>query len=159
MPPTLITLIMNMISSTRFHIQWNGTPFPEVVPSQGVRQGDPLSSYLFILCLERLSIKLEEAVRGKLIHPINFRARDWKNLSRILQTFCDSSSQLMSVTKSRLWFSPSTPRCIKEQVARIFGIPTTDRIGTSLGTPIFTSCRTAQSYEYLVDNIRSRIEG
>ena len=25
-PPKLITLIMNMISSTRFHILWNGTP-------------------------------------------------------------------------------------------------------------------------------------
>ena len=61
-PPNLITLIMNMISSTRFHILWNGTPLPEVVPSKGVRQGDPLSPYLFILCLERLSLKLEEAV-------------------------------------------------------------------------------------------------
>ena len=64
----------------------------------------------------------------------------------------------MSVTKSRLWFSPSTPKRIKEQVAGIFAIPTTDRIGTYLGTPIFTSRRTAQSYQYLVDNIRSRIE-
>ena len=65
----------------------------------------------------------------------------------------------MSVTKSRLWFSPSTPRRIKELVAGIFGIPTTDRIGTYLGTPIFISRRTAQSYQYLVDNIQSRIEG
>ena len=65
----------------------------------------------------------------------------------------------MSVTKSRLWFSPSTPRRIKEQVAGIFGIPTTDHIGTYLNTPIFTSCRTAQSYQYLVDNICLRIEG
>ena len=52
----------------------------------------------------------------------------------------------MSVTKSRLWFSPSTPKRIKEQVAGIFAIPTTDRIGTYLGTPIFTSRHTAQSY-------------
>ena len=37
LPPNLITLIMNMISSTRFHILWNGMPLPEVVPSQGVR--------------------------------------------------------------------------------------------------------------------------
>ena len=146
---------MNMISSTRFHILWNETLLSEVVPSRGVRRGDPLSLYLFILCLKRLSIKLEEAVHGTLIHPINFRARDWKDLSRILQTFCDSSGQLMSVTKSRLWFSPSTPRRIKEQVAGIFGIPTTDCIGTYLGTPIFISRRTAQSYQYLVDNIRS----
>ena len=61
-PPTLITLIMNMISSTRFHIMWNGSPLLEVIPSRGIRQGDPLSPYLFILCLERLSIKLTEAV-------------------------------------------------------------------------------------------------
>ena len=180
MPPTLITLIMNIISSTRFHILWNRTPLSKVVPNQGVRQGNPLSPYLFVLCLERLSHKLEEVVRCKLLHPIKFRARirlshlffaddiflftkattrDCKNLCQILQKFCDSSAQLMSVTKSRLWFSPSTPSRIKEQVAGIFAIPTTDRIGTYLRTPIFTSRRTAQSYQYLVDNIRSRIEG
>ena len=43
MPPTLITLIMNIISSTRFHILWNRTPLSKVVPNQGVRQGNPLS--------------------------------------------------------------------------------------------------------------------
>ena len=75
LPPNLITLIMNMISSTRFHILWNGMPLPEVFLSRGVRQGDPLSPYLFILCLEKLSLKLEEAVRDKLLHPISFRRR------------------------------------------------------------------------------------
>ena len=62
-PPRLIQLIMNMLSSTCFHIMWNGTPLPAIVPSRGIRQGDPLSPYLFILCLERLSILLEEAVQ------------------------------------------------------------------------------------------------
>ena len=51
MPPNLITLIMNIISSTQFHILWNETPFPEVVPSRSIRQGNPLSPYLFLLCL------------------------------------------------------------------------------------------------------------
>ena len=31
--PNLITLIMNMLSSTRFHILWNGMPLPKVVSS------------------------------------------------------------------------------------------------------------------------------
>ena len=179
-PTNLITLIMNMISSTRFHILWNGSPLPEMVPSRGIRQGDPLSPYLFILCLERLSIKLNEAVRDKLIHPINFRtgvhlshlffaddiflftratARDCKNLSKLLLDFCESFGQLMSATKSKTWFSPRTSRRIKDQVAGILGLPTTDRIGTYLGTPIFTTRRTASSYQYLVDNICKRIEG
>ena len=112
LPSTLITLIMNMISSTRFHVLWNGSPLPEVVPSRSIRQGDPLSPYLFILCLERLSIKLAKAVQDKFIHPISFRgrvhlsylfftddiflftratARDCKNLGQILLRFCESS--------------------------------------------------------------------
>ena len=86
-------------------------------------------------------------------------ARDCKNLSRLLLDFCESSDQLMSATKSKTWFPPRTPRHIKEQVAGILGLPTTDRIGTYLGTPIFTTRWTASSYQYLVDNIRKRIEG
>ena len=73
LPTNLITLIMNMISSTRFHILWNGIPLTEITPTKGIRQGNPLSPYLFIICLERLLIRLEEAVRDRLIHPISFR--------------------------------------------------------------------------------------
>ena len=129
-PPPLITLIMNMISSTRFHIMWNGSPLSEVIPSRGIRQGDPLSPYLFILCLERLSIKLTEVVRNKTIHPFHFRTRvhllhlffvddiflftrattkDYTNLNRLLREFCAMFGQLMSANKSKTWFSPSHP--------------------------------------------------
>ena len=65
----------------------------------------------------------------------------------------------MSVTKSRVWFSPHTPRHIKEQLVGILALPTTDCIGTYLEIAIFTTCRIASSYQYLVDNIRKRIEG
>ena len=158
---------MNMISFTRFHVLWNGSPLPEVLPSRGLRQGDPLSPYIFILCLERLSIKLAEAVQNKLIHPISFKGRvrlshlffvddiflftraivrDYKNLGQILLRFCESSGQIMSVTKSRVWFSPRIPRRIKEQLAGILGLPTIDRIGTYLGMPIFpTRCMQAHT--------------
>ena len=69
------------------------------------------------------------------------------------------SGQIISTNKSRTWFSPRTPRQIKDQVAGIIGLPTTDRIGTYLGTPIFSTRRTTSAYQYLVDNIRKRIEG
>ena len=66
-------------------------------------------------------------------------ARDCKNLSRLLLDLCESSGQLMGATKSKTWFSPRTPRRVKEQVAGILGLPTTDRIGAYLGIPIFTT--------------------
>ena len=65
----------------------------------------------------------------------------------------------MSATKLHIWFSPRIPRRIKDQVVGIFGISTTHRIGTYLGTPIFTTRRTTNSYQYLVDKIQKRIEG
>ena len=103
-PHKLINLIMNMISSTCINIMWNGTPLSTIIPSRGIHQGDPISLYLFILCLERLSILLEEVVRDKTIHSVNFTGQikichlffvvisffSWKQKlqsARILKTF------------------------------------------------------------------------
>lgn len=74
-PLGLIKLIMNMITSTRYRIQWNGVPLLEVRPSRGVPQGDLLSPYIFILCLKHLSRLLEEAIQDRKIHPIRFRGQ------------------------------------------------------------------------------------
>lgn len=65
----------------------------------------------------------------------------------------------MSLNKSRIWFSPNTSRGLKQQVVGIFGIPPTDHIGIYLRTPIFTTRRIANSYQYLVDKILMKIEG
>lgn len=83
----------------------------------------------------------------------------WQNLSRILQKFCHCLGQIISTHKSRIWFSPNTPRRTNDQVARIFDIPTTMQIGKYIGTPIFTTHRMAYAYQYLVDKIQKRIEG
>lgn len=45
-------------------ILWNGEPLPAFAPSRGIRQGDPLSPYLYVICMERLAhlIDLEKKV-------------------------------------------------------------------------------------------------
>ena len=54
-PPKLTQIIMSCISFTNISILVNGGMLDAFEPSRGIRQGDPLSPYIFILCMEYLS--------------------------------------------------------------------------------------------------------
>ena len=57
---------MFSISSCTLSVLWNGEALPTFAPSRGLRQGDPLYPYLFILAMEKLSYLIQHAVnRGR----------------------------------------------------------------------------------------------
>lgn len=58
-----ITLIMRCISSVSCSILVNEEPKDDILPLRGIRQGDPLSLYLCLLCLEDLDRLLHTAAR------------------------------------------------------------------------------------------------
>jgi hypothetical protein len=50
-----IKLLMMCVRTVSYSVLVNGQPYGPILPTQGIRQRDPLSLYLFIICVEGLS--------------------------------------------------------------------------------------------------------
>ena len=58
-----INLMMECVRTVSYSVLINGEPKGLVYPSQGIRQGDPLSPFLFLLCMEGLHGLINNAAR------------------------------------------------------------------------------------------------
>lgn len=64
-PTRIIDLIMFCVSSTSLAILWNGEMMESFKLNRGLRQGDPMSPYLFVLCLEKLGMMISKKVESR----------------------------------------------------------------------------------------------
>lgn len=70
-PAATIQLIRRCISSVSYQILLNGCPRKKFTPERGLRQGDPLSPFLFIVCADVFSGILKMQVAASNIHGIH----------------------------------------------------------------------------------------
>ena len=56
-----VALIMECISSVTYSVMLNGEPKGYIKPSKELRQGDPLSPYLFLICAKGLTALIKQA--------------------------------------------------------------------------------------------------
>jgi hypothetical protein len=121
-----ISLIMTCVCSVSYSVLINGRPAGLITPSRGLRQGDSLSPYLFLLCVEGLSSLLQKAEREGSISgvPVSvkgyklshlFFADDsllfymansikWGRIHQLLRLYESASSQKLYTEKTSIFF-------------------------------------------------------
>jgi hypothetical protein len=66
LPNKMVNLIMHDVTSVETNVKWNGARTEFFRPQRGIRQGDPMSPYIFVLCMDKLSHLIIHAVnRGE----------------------------------------------------------------------------------------------
>ena len=148
---------MQCITSVTYAIRINGSPTGCITPSRGIRQGDPLSPYLFLLCAEGLSSLIKAAVNSRNMEGIaNYRGspklshlffvddslifckaslKECAFLQRVLEIYEKASGQQLNQAKSSLYFSRNTPKEIQEEIRRRFGAQVIKQHEKYLGLP------------------------
>lgn len=66
-----VDMVMKCVTTVSFSVLINGEPKQPIVPSRGLRQGDPISPYLFfLLSTEKLTTLLQKAERNQVLKGI-----------------------------------------------------------------------------------------
>lgn len=81
-------LVMTCVRTVSYLVLINGQPTGKITPTRGIRQGDLLSPYLFLLCAEGLSSLLVKAEEDGKITGVPITAGGFK-LSHLV--FADHS--------------------------------------------------------------------
>ena len=180
-PIRMVEVIMECITSPTMRVLWNGEPSEVFQPSRGIRQGDPLSPYLFVLCMERFNQVIEEAIIQGHWKPI-YASRGGPKLSNLffaddiilfaeasssqaqiiqdcLNRFCSASGQKVSLPKSRVYFSKNVSTADRENICAQLGMEVTEDLGTYLGMPTLTSRVTKETYGHLCEKMDRRLSG
>ena len=180
-PDNITRIIMSCISTTSTSLLFNGGKLDQFLPSRGIRQGDPLFPFLFLLCMEYLGGLIEQKcddgewtkVKASCGGPgfshvffaddlLLFAKANNKNceaISNVLEEFCAMSVQKVSKAKSRVFFSPNVSSRNMQSICTKLGFFSTNSLGKYLGFPIMHKNRSHSEFNFLMEKVQERLAG
>ncbi|XP_055962295.1 uncharacterized protein LOC130015681 [Mercurialis annua] len=173
-----ISKVMRCVSSVQFSFLLNGSVKGKIRAERGLRQGDPLSPYLFLICAQGLSSMINSAVNKKLISGIKFgdgchishlffaddsllfckaNSQECSLIKEILQVYSKASGQVINMEKSALSFGKGTRPETREEIKSIFNVPEVKCHEKYLGLPSSVGRCKGNSFQSIKDRIWQKL--
>ncbi|CAL1413281.1 unnamed protein product [Linum trigynum] len=175
-----IDLIMKCVTTVSYSILVNGHKSDSFKPSRGLRQGDPLSPYLFLLCAEGLSALIKKDEKEGKIEGIQIRRqapsishllfaddsiifgratlKGCDQLKEILRIYSEESGQLINYDKSELSFSKNVRCSRRMEICGTLGIKEVDKLPKYLGLPTVISRSKKAIFEDIKERVRKKLK-
>ena len=156
-PEIWVDRVMCCVTTPAYSVLINGKPYGTIAPSRGLRQGDPLSPYLFLLCTEGFTSLLQKSEAEGLIQGVSIcrrapritnllfaddslifcqaKQQEVQVITEILQVYAGASGQCINLEKSSVYFSRNTHVEQRNRIINALGVKEVDRFETYLGLP------------------------
>jgi hypothetical protein len=174
-----INRIMECVESVSLSVRVNGQLSDFFRPSRGIRQGDPISPYLFLLCGEGFSsmlnhlgpLYLSRGVRVGIHAPwvshllfaddcIIFSqasAAGSERLKEILDKYKRGSGQMINPSKSAIFFSSNCSAEMKHVTHLLMNINAEALAEKYLGLPTALGRSTEEAFEHIVTYLKNLV--
>ena len=178
-PERMIHWIRACITSPRFSININGSLEGFFSSSRGIRQGDPLSPYLFVIVMDALSMIISKKVASEDHFTYHWRCSEEKIthlcfaddlilfcgksldsvvvLKQALDLFLSFSGLTANHSKSDIFVAGSDLH-FKDYLLTLFGFQLGSLSARHLGVPLISTKLSARDCKILLDKIVARIK-
>lgn len=163
--------IMRCVSTVSYEINFNGSTIGPIYPKRGLFQGDPLSPYLFLFCVEGFSNLLDRAEEERKINGCKIAPtapvvshllfaddsflffKETVNeaicIKGILENYAEMSGQEVNYQKSEVMYSSNVRRDKQLQLSTVLGVFNDISNNHYLGIPVLIGRSKKQVFVYI----------